>query len=779
MFTLGIHYLNGWAMAASDGARKQQAEWPPHPDRVFMALAAAWFETGEDIEEGAALRWLEALAPPTIAASDATWRTNVTSYVPVNDTRVGRVPSGGDLSRLEKAGVAVLPGHRPRQARSFPVAIPHDPTVHLIWQEAELREHRAPLARLAAKVTHVGHSASFVQAWVQLDCGVRAAWEPTEGVATHRLRVPSAGRLDRLAGYLNRDRWIRFHDLRAEIERAEADLRGMKHPPRTMWHCFPDAVLLAAEPQTRRHPEYAAAKSGDATAAARLVDSLVGEQGLASVRSLIAAVSNGTPLLVSAHAYERVGFNAIPAALARVLSGRLGFPFDTAVVQTNVVGHTGADGFARLARQAAFGGDVLQGREYVMVDDLVGQGGTLANLRGWLETRGGRVIAAVGLTGKPYSAKLNPTGEQLHELRETHGRDFEKWWRERFGHSFDYLTQSEARYLARSPDVDTIRSRLAAAVREGGIGCCGGSPREQRRHVKVLKAQLEERFPTGRPRAPRRPSVGRWQGYGPSQEAPSDPVPQSVFDPRVVVLSLKGQQLPLPATLKLTAALRGLLMSECPEQPPPEWFSGHRPDGKPTLAPHLALAPLPFVGAPHSDGRVMGLALVLPADLAAQEAGRCLEEILRAADTGLPREHRLFSGRWLECAVELDTRERPPRSLSAGTWTEPSRVWASVTPVVLNRHFDGSDKWERAAESVKDACGHIGLPRPREVLLHPVSLVEGVPHAREYPQVTRRSGGGRRSHSHAVIVFDQPVRGPVLLGAGRFRGYGLCRPVNR
>ena len=102
-----------------------------------------------------------------------------------------------------------------------------------------------------------------------------------------------------------------------------------------------------------------------------------------------------------------------------------------------------------------------------------------------------------------------------------------------------------------------------------------------------------------------------------------------------------------------------------------------------------------------------------------------------------------------------------------------------MTPVVLNRHFDGKDKWQRAVEGVKDMCAHIGLPRPHEVLLHPVSRVEGVPHAREFPQLVRKHDGGRRSHGHAVLVFDEPVCGPVLIGAGRFRGYGLCRPIER
>ena len=493
---------------------------------------------------------------------------------------------------------------------------------------------------------------------------------------------------------------------------------------------------------------------------------------------MIAEVSErGEPILVSASAYERGGFNAIPAALAKLLNDRLDTLFDRTVVQTNIVSHTGADGYGRLARQAAFEGTIEKEREYVMVDDFVGQGGTLANLRGYIEKKGGWVVGAVALTGKPYSAKLNPSQEQLYELRQKHGSDFERWWKAHFGHTFDCLTQSEARYLARSPDVDTIRNRLAAAVRTGSSRSHGRSPREQRQYIKEMKARLGDRFPDGEP-VSLRPVPGRWQGYDSPPKDKTPEAPGSVFDPQLIVLGIKGKRVSLPATLKLTAALRGLLMKECPEQPPPEWFSGHRPNGTPTADPHLALTPLPFVGAEHADGRIMGLALVLPTGLDQQEAGHCLEPFLRDSATGLPREHPLFDGQWFECAIELETRERPPRNLDPDTWTRESCVWASVTPVVLNRHFDGKDKWERAAESVKDMCGHIGLPRPREVLLHPVSLVEGVPHAREYPQLVRKNGGGRRSHNHAVIVFDEPVRGPVIVGAGRFRGYGLCRPMN-
>ena len=751
-------------MAAADGARKERAEWPPHPDRVFMALASAWFETGEDPAEGEALRWLEGLPSPAIAASDAESRAAVVSYVPVND--------------LEKACLPLLPEHRPRQPRGFPVAIPHDPTVHLIWPGVELGAHRDALERLAPKVTHVGHSASFVQVWVEAD-PPEHTWIPANSVGLQRLRVTSPGRLKVLETRMDRAAWIAYQDLQGEIKQAEADLKEMKQPPRVAWKAFPDVVLLASESEVKQHPDYPDAKAGgDAEAATNLVSSLVDETGIATVRALIAAVSeSGYPVLVSAHAWERHGVNAIPISLAEFLSERLGIPFEDAIVQTNVVNHTGADGFGRLARQATFEGTVEKDREYLMVDDFVGQGGTLANLRGWIEKQGGHVVGAVALTGKPYSAKLNPSQEQLHELREKHGSDFEKWWKARFGHAFDCLTQSEARYLARSPDVDTIRNRLVAAKQEGNGTGCARSPREQRQYIRELKARLKDGFPNGQP-VSLRPVPGRWQGYDRPPEDSAPEVPGSVFDPRLIVLGIKGKRVSLSATLKLTTALRGLLMKECPEQPPPEWFSGHRPDGTPTADPHLALTPLPFVGAEHADGRIMGLALILPAGLDQQEAGHCLEPFLRDPATGLPREHPLFDSQWFECAIELETRERPPNNLEPDTWTRKSCRWASATPVVLNRHFDGKDKWERAAESVKDMCGHIGLPRPREVLLHPVSLVEGVPHAREYPQLTRKNGGGRRSHNHAVIIFDEPVRGPVLVGAGRFRGYGLCRPMD-
>lgn len=136
---------------------------------------------------------------------------------------------------------------------------------------------------------------------------------------------------------------------------------------------------------------------------------------------MLALSAGRLPLLASAHTLERTGVNAIPEALADELARRTGFPVDNSIVQVNVVGHTGANGFIRLARQALFDGEVIKGAEYLLVDDFIGQGGTLANLKGFTESKEGRVIGATVLTGKPYSAKLSPAPEQIEALRIKHG----------------------------------------------------------------------------------------------------------------------------------------------------------------------------------------------------------------------------------------------------------------------------------------------------------------------------------------------------------------------
>ena len=222
---------------------------------------------------------------------------------------------------------------------------------------------------------------------------------------------------------------------------------------------FPQVWIHSNESDVKHHEFYGAAKAGDVGAAIQLVYDTMSDGVL---EQLVEFCREQNPVLVSVHAEEAVGVNAIPEVLADGLAYILAWDLEQEVVQSNVVNHTGADGFTRLARQALFEGSIDPGRNYLIVDDFIGQGGTIANLRGHIMQQGGVVIGATVLTGKPYSAILELTEGRLSELRAKHGH-LEEWWKERFGFGFDSLTASEARYLINTAESETIRDRIEGA----------------------------------------------------------------------------------------------------------------------------------------------------------------------------------------------------------------------------------------------------------------------------------------------------------------------------
>jgi predicted amidophosphoribosyltransferase len=231
-------------------------------------------------------------------------------------------------------------------------------------------------------------------------------------------------------------------------------------PRRSPWERFPDAVILAEERPVRSNAEYAAAKTGDVASAKRLAATFAKRASLDALAALVAGID---ALIVPVHALEDQGINRIPSAFAELLAERLGLEVEAGIVQANVVNHTGASGWKRLASPAMFAGEAQAGRSYVIADDFIGQGGTIANLRGHLLAGGAIVLGATTLTGKSYSAKLRLDSATLAALRTKHGSELENWWTEAFGYGFDRLTESEARYLLRAENADSVRDRILEA----------------------------------------------------------------------------------------------------------------------------------------------------------------------------------------------------------------------------------------------------------------------------------------------------------------------------
>ncbi len=231
---------------------------------------------------------------------------------------------------------------------------------------------------------------------------------------------------------------------------------------RTPWKAgFPEVILHGRLGDATSHPDYEAAKGGDDAAARRLVRDVLSPD---SVRQLKAVIGNREAIALGVHAEEVVSRNAIPQAMADVLGKVLGIEVSVDIVQSAKVGRTSQDGFGRLANQPRFDGTVRTDKPYLIMDDTLTQGGTLANLKGYIEKRGGEVLAATALTGKQYSAKIAIDSSTLKQLRDHYdGTDLEAWWQNRFGYGFDSLTESEGRYLLRAKDADKIRDRVTAA----------------------------------------------------------------------------------------------------------------------------------------------------------------------------------------------------------------------------------------------------------------------------------------------------------------------------
>ncbi len=202
MLALGIQYLTGYAVA-TDVSDRERPEWPPHPARVFMALAAALFETGDDADDATALGWLEKQGAPAMNVTDAEPRTTVTHFVPPNDMGMPKNPATLKPAAIGDA-MNLLPAYRQKQPRTFPRARPLNENVFLIWRDAEPDPaQRAALDLLCDKVTRIGHSSSLVTMWVE-DDPPAGTLEPSE-FGQFRMRAIGTGTLDYLGTVYNRD----------------------------------------------------------------------------------------------------------------------------------------------------------------------------------------------------------------------------------------------------------------------------------------------------------------------------------------------------------------------------------------------------------------------------------------------------------------------------------------------------------------------------------------------------------------------------------------------
>ena len=291
-------------------------------------------------------------------------------------------------------------------------------------------------------------------------------------------------------------------------------------------------------------------------------------------------------------------------------------------------------------------------------------------------------------------------------------------------------------------------------------------------HLEALRDAFEASDPAR--------TVDRWIFYEPltageddravregSEDLVAAPPPsrEPVYEDLLVRAFPPGVQLDGRQVLRVTTAFKAAMLSRLGR------CFGHDPGELELLHGHhdgtrrqCAVLALPFVGNAHATGGILGVGLAVSRDLPI--AVRCsLVALVDEADGGL--EELEVPGLARLSLVAPDGR----MTVRGERWTRPSRAWASVLPVVLDRYPDDTAECEAF---VRLGCRFAGYPEPEEVELLANSAVPGACRLRKSD--LRRQKDPPRPAVHVRVSFSEAVAGPMLLGRLRHLGLGLCMP---
>jgi CRISPR-associated protein Csb2 len=197
------------------------------------------------------------------------------------------------------------------------------------------------------------------------------------------------------------------------------------------------------------------------------------------------------------------------------------------------------------------------------------------------------------------------------------------------------------------------------------------------------------------------------------------------------------------------------------------FVAGHRSADKGDHR-QFSYVPLPSIGNVHADAMIRRLMITAPFDsetelrhLAAQLDG---EQLHSEGDGVGPILDRIRS--------DGVTRQ----------YLGPSKVWASVTPVILPGHDD--HKPEKTIKLIERALAQSGIEERCRFTWGALPYFNNCLSAHKYDRNGRRTGYFRPDHLsdltavHIRITFEHPVAGPLTIGAGRHCGLGVLAAIN-
>ena len=199
--------------------------------------------------------------------------------------------------------------------------------------------------------------------------------------------------------------------------------------------------------------------------------------------------------------------------------------------------------------------------------------------------------------------------------------------------------------------------------------------------------------------------------------------------------------------------------------------------GHADLAQRIRLIPIPSVGAPHTDPSIRRVVVEVSPDCPIRAVD------VRWAFAGLRPCDPCTGEVWPGGLVSTDDSQMADR------FGRPARVFQSMTPIALSgaprRRIDtGAEKkaaTERDLEEQRASGAVVQALRHADIRARPSDIhVQREPFQRRGVRAELFAAGSRFSkHAlwHVELRFREALRGPVVIGDGRFCGLGLMEPV--
>jgi hypothetical protein len=210
---------------------------------------------------------------------------------------------------------------------------------------------------------------------------------------------------------------------------------------------FPKGYAHTSIGFLKRCPGFWEAKQGDIDAALYVVDTCVKQNRINLLRERYC-----NAILIPV-----LGRNQLPLALAWAIG--LEIWYGVYLMDDNL--RKSFNAMQRLLHKPVFAGRIHKDKDYILVDDVVVQGGTVAALREYIIVNGGRVVAVVALAYSIGSYDIAPLEAYLLKLKVNFGQSLILLLQiHRIAFSFHELTNSQVKYLLRFTSIENVERKI-------------------------------------------------------------------------------------------------------------------------------------------------------------------------------------------------------------------------------------------------------------------------------------------------------------------------------